>query len=83
MILSVPKSGSKPIEVLCCVEDDVPALVRGDPVRFQQVLINLMDNAPKFTEAGEIELSLALEKEEENPGKTPCHHKGYRHRHPG
>ncbi len=60
-----PKIGSKPIEVLCCVEDDVPALVRGDPIRFQQVLINLMDNAPKFTEAGEIELSLALEKEEE------------------
>ena len=60
-----PKIGSKPIEVLCRVEDDVPALVRGDPVRFQQVLINLMDNAPKFTETGEIELSLALEKEEE------------------
>ena len=59
-----PKIGSKPIEVLCRVEDDVPALVRGDPVRFQQVLINLMDNAPKFTETGEIELSLALEKEE-------------------
>ena len=60
-----PKIGSKPIEVLCSVEEDVPALVRGDPARFRQVLINLMDNAPKFTEAGEIELSLALEKEEE------------------
>jgi len=61
-----PKIGSKPIELLCRVEENVPSLVRGDPGRFQQVLINLMDNAPKFTDAGEIELSVALEKEEEN-----------------
>jgi len=61
-----PKIGSKPIELLCRVKKDVPGLVRGDPVRFQQVLTNLMDNAPKFTETGEIELSLALEDEEES-----------------
>jgi len=61
-----PKIGTKPIELLCRVEEDVPVLVRGDPVRFQQVLTNLMDNAPKFTEAGEIELSLATEREEED-----------------
>jgi len=61
-----PKIGTKPIELLCRVEENVPALVRGDPVRFQQVLTNLMDNAPKFTDAGEIELSLKLEKEEED-----------------
>ena len=60
-----PKIGSKPIELLCRVGEDIPDLVRGDPVRFQQVLTNLMDNAPKFTETGEIELSLALEDEEE------------------
>jgi signal transduction histidine kinase/CheY-like chemotaxis protein len=60
-----PKIGSKPIELLCRVTEDVPGLVRGDPVRFRQVLTNLMDNAPKFTETGEIELSLALEEEKE------------------
>ena len=60
-----PKIGLKPIELLCRVEENIPKLVRGDPVRFQQVLTNLMDNAPKFTETGEIELSLALEEEEE------------------
>ena len=61
-----PRIGSKPIELLCRVEENVPGLVKGDPVRFQQVLINLMDNAPKFTDAGEIELSVAMEKEEES-----------------
>ena len=61
-----PKIDSKPIELLCRVEENVPDLVRGDPVRFQQVLTNLMDNAPKFTDAGEIELSVAVEKEEEH-----------------
>jgi two-component system sensor histidine kinase/response regulator len=66
-----PKIGSKPIELLCRVEEDVPTLVRGDPVRFQQVLTNLMDNAPKFTDTGEIELSVALE--EENKDRIKLH----------
>lgn len=61
-----PKIDSKPIELLCRVEDDVPALVRGDPGRFRQVLTNLMGNAPKFTDFGEIELTMTLDKKQEN-----------------
>jgi len=60
-----PRIGSKPIEILCRIGDNVPSLVKGDPLRFRQVLMNLMGNSPKFTEAGEIELSLAIEEEEE------------------
>jgi len=58
-----PKIGSRPIEILCRVGDNVPSLVNGDPTRFRQVLTNLMGNAPKFTESGEIELSLYVEEE--------------------
>jgi PAS domain S-box-containing protein len=60
-----PKVGQRPIELLCHIEDTVPARVKGDPLRFRQVLTNLLGNAPKFTETGEIELSLAMEEETE------------------
>jgi signal transduction histidine kinase/CheY-like chemotaxis protein len=59
-----PKIESKPIEILCRIDENLPAKVKGDPLRVRQVLINLMGNAPKFTEAGEIELSINVEKEE-------------------
>ena len=53
-----PKYGSKPIDFLCRIGSDLPSTVRGDPYRFRQVLLNLVDNAAKFTETGEIELYL-------------------------
>ncbi|MDY6852475.1 MAG: response regulator, partial [Thermodesulfobacteriota bacterium] len=61
-----PKAESKPIEILCRIGDNLPATVKGDPTRFRQVLTNLMGNAPKFTEAGEIELSLDVEEEKDD-----------------
>ncbi len=60
-----PKVESKPVEILCHIGDNVPSRVRGDPARFRQVLTNLMSNASKFTETGEIELSLDIEEETE------------------
>lgn len=56
-----PRIANNVIELLCRIEDDVPTRVRGDPVRFRQVLVNLMGNAAKFTETGEIELAIAAE----------------------
>ncbi|MBT4288460.1 MAG: response regulator [Deltaproteobacteria bacterium] len=58
-----PKIGLKPIEILCSIGDNLPSYVKGDPTRFKQVLTNLMGNAPKFTENGEIELSIDIEEE--------------------
>jgi two-component system, sensor histidine kinase and response regulator len=58
-----PKVGEKPVEILCRIGDDVPLYVKGDPVRFRQILLNMMGNAAKFTKSGEIELSLEAEDE--------------------
>ncbi|MBM4311440.1 MAG: response regulator [Deltaproteobacteria bacterium] len=56
-----PRIGSKHVELLCNISDAVPSVLMGDPHRMRQVLINLMGNAAKFTETGEIELSLVVE----------------------
>ncbi len=58
-----PKVAGKNIEVLCRIDDNLPANVIGDPGRYRQVLINLMGNASKFTREGEIELSLQVDEE--------------------
>ncbi|MBW2562869.1 MAG: response regulator [Deltaproteobacteria bacterium] len=61
-----PKIGSKPIELLCRIGDNIPSMAKSDPTRFRQVLTNLMGNSPKFTESGEIELSLDIEEEKDD-----------------
>lgn len=60
-----PRVSGKPIEVLCRIGDEVPANIKGDPGRFRQVLVNLLGNSAKFTEKGELELSIDVEKETE------------------
>jgi signal transduction histidine kinase/CheY-like chemotaxis protein/predicted ATPase len=44
----------KNIELLCEIAPDVPASIQGDPGRLRQVLVNLIGNAVKFTDVGEV-----------------------------
>jgi len=59
-----PKLGAKTVEIICRISSKVPSNVKGDPGRFRQVLVNLMGNAVKFTESGEIELCIDVEKKD-------------------
>ena len=52
--ICAPKATSKRLELLYEIDDGVPALVRGDVTRLRQILVNLIGNSVKFTDKGEI-----------------------------
>ncbi|MDD4640508.1 MAG: response regulator [Bacteroidales bacterium] len=63
------QASNKDIELLLNVQPDLPRYMELDPVRFKQVLVNLLNNAVKFTHEGEVELKLNFTRREDNKGE--------------
>ena len=61
------RAHQKGLELTYCVQPDVPKNLLGDPVRLRQVLVNLVGNAIKFTEKGEVNVHVALESRPQSP----------------
>jgi len=60
------KASEKGLELTCELEPGTPRLLRGDPGRVRQVLVNLLGNAVKFTGQGEVAIRVRLEAENEH-----------------
>ncbi|WP_404368875.1 response regulator [Marinobacter sp.] len=68
MVMLAPAAHGKNLDLVPLVYRDVPDNIIGDPLRVKQVITNLVNNAIKFTQTGEVVLRASLE--EENPDSS-------------
>ncbi len=63
--LLAQRAAAKRLETMSSIAPEVPAGLRGDAGRIRQILINLITNAIKFTESGEVVVKVALDRRED------------------
>ena len=59
------KAAGKGLALECLIEPEVPSWLEGDPGRLRQIILNLADNAVKFTSHGKISIRATLDSEDE------------------
>ena len=65
ILLLRPQAERKGLELTCQIDATVPALIATDPTRLRQILVNIVDNAIKFTDRGSVSVAV-------RPGAVGC-----------
>lgn len=60
-----PRADEKRLDLRCEISPDAPTRVLGDPTRLRQIITNLTGNAIKFTETGEVVLSVSVQSQDQ------------------
>jgi PAS domain S-box-containing protein len=68
-----PRAHQKSLELAYHIAPDVPLSLAGDPSRLRQIVVNLVSNAIKFTDTGEVVLEVTREAEGEDTGRVVLH----------
>ncbi|MBE0699328.1 MAG: PAS domain S-box protein [Anaerolineaceae bacterium] len=63
---SAARAENKGLEMVCYVDQTVPSFAKGDPGRLRQILVNLVENAIKFTDKGEVLVRAELTDEQDD-----------------
>ena len=60
VLMITPRAEEKELKIRCDIDENLPVMLCGDDVRIRQVITNLLTNAVKYTESGEVVLSVKL-----------------------